>query len=53
MPTAALGVMVYGLPETWAVAAAPALTRVTLPMVLPFNRPESVNSVPVKVKVCP
>ena len=52
-PVAALGVMAYGLPATFAVPAAPALVSVTLPIDSPFFRPVEVNSPPVKLIVWP
>ncbi len=51
MPTAALGVMAYGPPKTVAVAAEPALFKVTLLTVSEFNNPVTVNPVPAKVYV--
>ena len=36
-----------------AVAAAPALAKVTLPTVSPFCSPLALNSVPANVTVCP
>ncbi len=53
MPTAAEGVIGYGLPATVAVAAAPGLVSVTLATESAFWRPEVVNSVPANVTVWP
>ena len=48
-PVAALGMMVYGLPETLAFAAVPGLVNMTLPIVSPFCRPLLVKAVSVGV----
>ena len=45
--------MAYGEPATVAVAAAPALVKVTLVTESLLTRPEVVNSVPAKVMVVP
>ena len=45
VPTAALTVIVYGLPATVAVAAAPAEARLTLATVSPLTRPTTLKSV--------
>ncbi|MNC95082.1 hypothetical protein D3C83_121060 [compost metagenome] len=50
-PVAFDAAIAYGLPATFAAAAAPALARVTDPMVSPFCSPLVVNSVPAKVTV--
>ena len=52
-PVAALGAISYGLPATLAVASAPALARLTRPIVSPFFSPVLLNSVPLKLTVLP
>ena len=52
-PVAFEAVIAYGLPATFAVAGAPALASVTVPIVSPFCSPAEANSVPVNVMVWP